>query len=148
MNLIGRLIEGMADTATAITVITIIFCEFPEKADFYNGFIMLAWTGGYIVGPVITTIFYDLVGYAGMFFLLACLIAVGALIPSVYMLPSRLNKKESEDEEDGDEKNVSYGDFLKSYRSITILIVFLLVITPLIYNDTLLAIRLMSMGMT
>jgi MFS family permease len=81
----------MADTTTAITVTTIIFCEFAEQADFFYGFIHLAWAGGYIIGPIITLLAYDSVGYTGMHFLLAGIIGVGALVPSICMLPSRLN---------------------------------------------------------
>jgi MFS family permease len=98
MNFIGRLIQGMADTTTAITVTTIIFCEFPEHADLYYGFIHLAWSGGYIIGPIITLLAYDSIGYIGMFFLLTCMITVGSLVPSIFMIPSRLNSTESESE--------------------------------------------------
>jgi MFS family permease len=88
----------MADTTSAITVTTIIFCEFAEHADFYYGLIHLAWAGGYIVGPIITLLAYDSIGYTGMFFLLACIISVGSLVPSICMIPSRLNAKEFESE--------------------------------------------------
>lgn len=86
----------MADTSTAISVTTIIFCEFPDKADYYYGFIHLAWSGGYIFGPVITLLVYDSVGYAGLFFLIMGIIALGALIPAICMIPSRLNAHELE----------------------------------------------------
>jgi len=91
LNFIGRLIEGAADTTTSITVTAIISCEFADQADFYYGFIIFAWGSGYITGPIITLMVYNSLGYAGNFFFLACLIALGALIPSICLLPSRLN---------------------------------------------------------
>jgi len=147
LNFIGRLIEGMADTTTAITITTIISCEFTDKADYYYGFVQLAWSGGYIIGPMITLILHDSLHYTGLFLFLACLIALGALVPSVCMLPSRLNKKESETT-DGDTTYISYCDFFKSFRSVTILVVSLLGITPLIYIDGPLSTRLVSLGCT
>jgi MFS family permease len=139
----------MADTTTIITITTIIFCEFPENADFYYGFIHLAWGGGYIFGPIIMLLAYDSIGYTGIFFLLSGIISVGALVPAICMIPSRLNTNdESDDKDEKDLKSVNYCDFFKSYRSMTILIISLLGITPLIYVDGTLAVRLMAMGMT
>lgn len=139
----------MADTATVITITTIILSEFPENGDFYYGFIHLAWGGGLIIGPIIVLLAYDSIGYTGMFFLLACIISVGALVPSICMIPTRLNTNdESDDKDEKDLKSVNYCDFFKSYRTMTILIISLLGITPLIYVDGLLAMRLMAMGMT
>jgi len=81
----------MADTSTAITVTIIIFSEFPDKADYYYGFIHLAWAGGFLIGPVIALLLYDSVGYAGLYYLIAGVIVLGALIPATCMIPARLN---------------------------------------------------------
>lgn len=92
LNFVARLFEGAADTTTAIAVTTIISCEFAEKADLYYGLVHIFWAGGYIIGPIITLIVYDSLGYAGIFFFIAVLIAIFGLVPSICMIPSRLNK--------------------------------------------------------
>jgi predicted MFS family arabinose efflux permease len=149
MNLIANVTMGIADTGFCIVVTTIIFTEFEEKASFYYVFFMVTWAGGYVLGPIIPFLTFDLFGYAGVFFFITGLIVFGALFPAVYMLPVRLNDSEPKDSLLIEtERKITYWDILSSYRTTTFIVIFVFAQGPLVHGFGLITTKLVSLGIT
>ena len=132
LALSGNLLCGMADCLIIIIVTAIIFTEYSEKANLYYAYVQLVWAASYTLGPIIPLLAYETVGNGGVFLLTAGLIVLGALIPAVCLLPARLNYSEPKDSPlPVTEKEVTYMDFFRSYRSMTFLIIFIFIFTPM-----------------
>jgi predicted MFS family arabinose efflux permease len=149
MNLVANVTMGMADNAICIVVTTVILTEFEEQASFYYVFLLIAWAGGYLLGPIVPLATFDSFGYAGVFFFIAGLIVFGALFPAVYMLPLRLNDSEPKDSHLIEtERKITYRDLLSSYRTTTFVVIYVFAQGTLVYGFGLITTKLVSLGIT
>ena len=118
----------------------------------------LCWAIAYIIGPITVFLVFDTFAYAGTMLFIAFVILVGSLLPAIYLLPSYLNEKWQAEDATEDrastetttimKEEISYGQFFKSYRSLSNLVLSVLITTPLIYKFGLLSTRLIAMGLT
>jgi MFS family permease len=91
LALSASLICGIADSSIIIVVTAIILTEFPDNADLYYAYVHIMWDVGYTLGPIVPFLAYESLGNAGVYFLTAGLVVVGALIPTIFFLPASLN---------------------------------------------------------
>jgi MFS family permease len=71
LSLTANFVFGSAETLILIVPTSIIYSEFPKKANLYLALLTCAWAGGFLLGPLISFMAYDTIGYAGMFLLIA-----------------------------------------------------------------------------
>jgi MFS family permease len=85
-------------------------------------------------------------GFEYLFYFLAGFIGLIGLIGAVLVIPSRINR--TEQTEDSTKTVITYCDFFKRYRTLSVMIVGFFSIVPLIFIDAVLALWLLELGMS
>lgn len=91
LSLVVRFVQGVGDSMVATASYSIVSIEFPHSREVYIGYCQTAVGLGLMLGPVIGTTIFKLVGYEFTFYVLAGVL-VGSLLTAFFLLPSRINK--------------------------------------------------------
>lgn len=75
----------------ATSAYSIVSIEFPHQREVYIGYCQTAVGLGLLMGPVIGTSIYGLVGYEFTFYILAGVLSL-SFLTAIFLLPNRINK--------------------------------------------------------
>lgn len=146
----ARLLQGIGDAIISVTIPSIIVSEFNERQEFYLGWLNMADGAGCILGPLIGSLVYRYFNYVNtMFFFTAYITILG--LTAVFYIPARLNicnENSNEDSISIVEENISYRDMLRNGGVCTCLTACMVAMICLCFVDPILAIRLISFGVT
>jgi len=152
----GRLFQGVGDSLINVVNSSIITIEFPESADLYLGYVEVAAGIGHCTAPLISSMVYTYLGFAGTYYFFAVLILVLGLIPALF-LPKRLDNCSSNSPNDRssfvsafieNEQPVGYLDFVTNFRSVSAFMLQFLSFVCMIACDPILTVHLTDMGMS
>lgn len=86
-----RFIQGIGDSMVATAAYSIVSIEFPHQRELYIGYCQTSVGLGLLLGPVIGTTIYGLVGYEWTFYVLAIVLSCSVVV-AIFLIPNRINK--------------------------------------------------------
>ena len=127
-----------------IAICSIIYLEFPENDELYQGYLTFAGGMGFTVGPALATILIRYFDYMGTNLIFASLILIIGLA-GVFSLPARINEDHSQEtdaEEEVASRDVPYSAFFKNKSSLMSLIAHVVRIMLLQFIDPILSLHM------
>jgi predicted MFS family arabinose efflux permease len=108
------------------------------------GFVEISIAVGLLVGPVVGSVLYSLLGYKNTFLVFGGILLL-ASIPLITLIPSDLNNKKEEEASQMPseiEKKITYSMFLKDFKSASILFGATILMIPTYFSDSILSVHL------